>query len=129
MGAPTRAPVEVVSRMLGRERLGRMIRIAQTPLGLLAPLKSQQQSGGKDGGKGAGDDECNICQGNGHKGAQCPDHKAKKDRVFLSKPEASRDRVCNICRGIGQWKHHHEQAGWRDAAEAGQGTRKREGAL
>ena len=68
-------------------------RMAQAPLGLLASPKSQQQSGGKGRGKGAGDGECNICQGNGHKGAQCPNHKAKKDRVFLRKPEASRDVV------------------------------------
>ena len=85
--------------------------MAQTPLGLLAPPKSKQQSGGKGGGKGARDGECNIRQGNGHKGAQCPNHKAKKDRVFLSKPEASRNRGCNVCRGIGHWKHHHEQDG------------------
>ena len=86
-------------------------RMAQTPLGLLAPPKSQQQSGGKGGGKGEGDGECKICQCNVHKGAQCPDHKAKKECVFLSKPDPSRKRGCNVCRGIGHWKHHHEQDG------------------
>ena len=98
--------------------------MAQAPLGLLALPKSQQQSGVKGGGKGAGDGECNICKGNEHKGAQCPNHKAKNDRVILGKPEASRNRGCNVCRGIRHWKHHHEQDGGtqqRQVKEGGSG--------
>ena len=106
-------------------------RMAQASLGLLALPKSQQKSGGKGGGKGAGDGECNICQGNGHKGAQCPNHEAKKDRVFLSKPEASRNHGCNVCRGIGHGKHHHEQDGTqqRQVKEGGSGKEPCKGAL
>ena len=53
-----------------------------------------------------------------------PSHKAKKGRVFLSKPEASRNRGGNVCRGIGHWKHHHEQDGGtqqRQVKEGGSG--------
>eukprot|EP00972_Heterocapsa_arctica_P025423 3743012-Heterocapsa_arctica.AAC.1 len=83
--------------------------MAQTPLGLMAPPKGQPSAGGGGKGAAATAGECHLCHGNGHKGAQCPNHAAKKDTAFMAKPEPARNRGCNVCKGKGHWKHHHQE--------------------
>ena len=83
-------------------------KMMQTPLGARTGSKPGGQSSDGPGSNGPGD--CRLCNGSGHRDAQCPNHVAKKDRAWSGKTENARARNCQNCEGIGHWAHHHKTA-------------------
>ena len=82
------------------------LKMVQAPLGsstFKSPLARSHGSGG-----GGVEDKCSLCNGTGHRNAQCPNHKAKKDEAFNKKVGAQKQHPCNKCGGVGHWAKHHQ---------------------
>jgi len=84
-------------------------RMAQTPLALRAPPLAPPPFGGGGGSGGGGSSGCNMCGSQQHKQHECPNHAAKRDQQFQAKtPEFRKASVCNLCKGKGHWRKHHD---------------------